>query len=304
MRAVLQRVTQAEVRVAGEVVGSIDAGLLVLLGVAPEDNAETVDWMAAKVLGLRIFADAEKPMNRSVQDIGGEILVVSQFTLTADTSRGKRPSFVSAAAPEHARAIYDLFVSRLDEDISVSTGKFGADMQVQLINDGPVTFVPGALMAASDSLFALAEIAILIAGFAAIVVVLRRDKDGGWDVEDAQRFQGMLAHAAFAVTFCFVPTLVNVVVQDPVTSLHIACALLGVQILGHSVGAMLLSSPRASGYLALTAGALIGLLQFTAFTDWGVQREFDLYLVGIIWHILMAGMLFLKLVRVSPKDAD
>lgn len=141
MKAVVQRVSEAQVSVDGAVIGAIDAGLLVLLGLAPKDTLETVEWMAAKVLGLRIFADDTKPMNRNVLDVGGQVLVVSQFTLTADTSRGKRPSFVTAAPPDQALELYNLFVSALEKSIAVSTGEFGADMQVQLVNDGPVTFV-------------------------------------------------------------------------------------------------------------------------------------------------------------------
>ncbi len=141
MRVLLQRVSSASVTVAGTRVGEIETGLLALVGVAPEDGAEQVRWMADKVLGLRIFADAHKPMNASVLDVGGALLVVSQFTLTADTSRGKRPSFTTAADPEHAREIYEQFVAALSHRAPVQTGVFGADMQVALVNDGPVTFL-------------------------------------------------------------------------------------------------------------------------------------------------------------------
>ena len=141
MRAVLQRVSQASVTVADRTVGSIDQGLLVLLGVAPEDDAATVAWMTDKILGLRVFADDAKPMNRSVMDVAGQILLVSQFTLTGDTRRGKRPSFTSAAKPDHALQIYQHLAAELSRSITVETGEFGADMQVALVNDGPVTFV-------------------------------------------------------------------------------------------------------------------------------------------------------------------
>lgn len=145
MKAVIQRVSSAQVEVAGETVGAIETGLLVLLGVQPEDASPEVAWMVDKILGLRIFADEQQPerknMNRSVMDIGGSVLVVSQFTLAADTSRGRRPSFGSAAAPEQANAIYQQTVEQLQKKIPTQTGVFGADMQVSLTNDGPVTFI-------------------------------------------------------------------------------------------------------------------------------------------------------------------
>ena len=151
MRVVLQRVSSASVAVAGETIGAIDQGLLALVGVAPNDADAQLLWMVEKVLGLRIFADAEKPMNRSLLDLDAVaepagILIVSQFTLTADTRRGKRPSFTTAAPPQHALHIYNKFVDQVEAaiagtNISVATGEFGADMQVSLVNDGPVTFV-------------------------------------------------------------------------------------------------------------------------------------------------------------------
>ena len=141
MKVLLQRVSEASVEVAGECVASIDSGLLALVGVAPEDGEEQLQWLADKTLGLRIFPDAAKPMNLSVADVSGELLVVSQFTLAADISRGRRPGFSGAAAPQHAEAVYDRFVEVLRETIPVQTGVFGADMQVSLINDGPVTFL-------------------------------------------------------------------------------------------------------------------------------------------------------------------
>jgi len=141
MKVLLQRVSEASVEVSGECVASIGPGLLALVGVAPEDGEEQLQWLADKTLGLRIFPDAAKPMNLSVADVSGELLVVSQFTLAADTSRGRRPGFSGAAAPQHAEAVYDRFVEVLRETMPVQTGVFGADMQVSLINDGPVTFL-------------------------------------------------------------------------------------------------------------------------------------------------------------------
>ena len=142
MRAVVQRVSRGEVRVAGDTVGVIDRGFVVLLGVVASDTADIAAKLAAKIAQLRIFPDDAKPMNRSVVDVGGAVLVVSQFTLVADTSRGNRPSFTTAAPPAHANAIYDAFVSAMRTQVAhVACGEFGADMQVELVNDGPVTFV-------------------------------------------------------------------------------------------------------------------------------------------------------------------
>lgn len=142
MRALLQRVSEACVTIAGETVARIDDGLLVLLGIFPDDSTAEIDYLVDKLLGLRIFADGDKAMNRSVKDINGEVLVVSQFTLAADTSRGRRPGFSAAAAPEIAEPLYEQFVATLRQQWpSVATGEFGADMQVQLVNDGPVTIL-------------------------------------------------------------------------------------------------------------------------------------------------------------------
>jgi len=142
MRALLQRVSEASVTIAGNRVARIDAGLLVLLGIFPSDGIAEINYLVDKLLGLRIFADGDKAMNRSVEDINGEVLVVSQFTLAADTSRGRRPGFSSAAPPEIAEPLYEQFVARLRERWPrIATGEFGADMQVQLINDGPVTIL-------------------------------------------------------------------------------------------------------------------------------------------------------------------
>jgi len=142
MKALLQRVTEASVKVDGEEIGAIGPGLLVFLGVEPGDGDAETDWLADKLLALRIFPGDGKPMNRSVTDVDGELLVVSQFTLAADTSRGNRPGFSSAAAPELAEKLYESFVGALrDRGAGVATGRFGADMQVALVNDGPVTFL-------------------------------------------------------------------------------------------------------------------------------------------------------------------
>ncbi|RZI95812.1 MAG: D-tyrosyl-tRNA(Tyr) deacylase [Variovorax sp.] len=140
MKAVLQRVAQARVDIAGETVGAIGAGLLVLLCAEQGDTDAAAERMLAKILKLRIFSDDAGKMNRSVQDIGGGLLVVSQFTLAADVSGGNRPSFTGAAAPDEGRRLYDLFVARARAAHPVvATGVFAADMRVHLVNDGPVT---------------------------------------------------------------------------------------------------------------------------------------------------------------------
>lgn len=142
MHALLQRVTQASVVVDALRIASIDAGLLVFVGVFPSDTKKIAEKLADRTVDLRIFADAAKPMNRSVVDVDGAVLVVSQFTLAADTSNGRRPSFTSAAPPEQARVLYEAFVERIRQRVGrVETGRFGADMQVALVNDGPVTFL-------------------------------------------------------------------------------------------------------------------------------------------------------------------
>jgi D-aminoacyl-tRNA deacylase len=142
MRAVLQRVRRAAVVVAGETVGATEAGWLVLLGVAPTDTPAEAAWLADKVAHLRAFADDAGKMNRSVLDVRGGVLVVSQFTLYGDTRRGRRPSFTGAAPPALAEPLYERFAAELRAvGLPVATGRFGADMQVELVNDGPVTFV-------------------------------------------------------------------------------------------------------------------------------------------------------------------
>jgi D-tyrosyl-tRNA(Tyr) deacylase len=142
MRAVVQRVSQARVVVGDEVVGGIGRGLLVLLGVAPSDGLAQANWLADKVIGLRIFADAEGKMNLSVGDVGGGVLVVSQFTLYGDCRKGRRPSFIGAAPPEMAVPLYEAFVDAVRaQGVPTATGRFGAMMQVELVNDGPVTLI-------------------------------------------------------------------------------------------------------------------------------------------------------------------
>ena len=143
MRVVLQRVKSASVTVEGETISAIGAGLLLLVGVARGDGEAEADWLAAKVAGLRVMGDDEGKMNRSVTDAGGAILAVSQFTLLADTRKGKRPSFVGAAPPEGAERLFDFFCERLRAAgvEQVETGRFGAMMEVALVNDGPVTIV-------------------------------------------------------------------------------------------------------------------------------------------------------------------
>ena len=141
MRVVIQRVSSASVSIGGKVHSAIGAGLMVLLGVGHDDGQEDIDWLVRKVAGLRIFDDEAGVMNRSVVEIGGEALVVSQFTLMASTRKGNRPSYIGAAGHEVAIPLYESFCQALSEAVGrpVGTGEFGADMQVALVNDGPVT---------------------------------------------------------------------------------------------------------------------------------------------------------------------
>lgn len=142
MKALIQRVTQAKVDVDGKTVGSIDQGLLALVGVDRGDDLDAVDKLAHKLLNYRVFADDEGRMNLNVQQVGGQLLLVSQFTLSADTRKGLRPSFTSAAPPADGEARFNDLVARVrDRYDRVETGQFGADMQVSLVNDGPVTFL-------------------------------------------------------------------------------------------------------------------------------------------------------------------
>jgi D-aminoacyl-tRNA deacylase len=142
MRTVLQRVKRAHVDVAGETVGSIRIGLVILLGVTNSDSRADADYLAEKIIHLRIFPDEARRMNRSLLDVEGGLLVVSQFTLYGDCRKGRRPSFDEAAPPEQARSLYEYFVQRLkSSNIAVETGVFQAEMEIHLINDGPVTFI-------------------------------------------------------------------------------------------------------------------------------------------------------------------
>ena len=143
MRTIVQRVSSASVSIEGEVVGQIGKGVMLLLGITPEDTQQDADWLVGKISRLRIFDDANGVMNLSLQDIGGEALVVSQFTLMASYKKGNRPSYIHAAPPAVAIPLYEYFVAQLQQALGrpVPTGRFGADMQVSLTNDGPVTIV-------------------------------------------------------------------------------------------------------------------------------------------------------------------
>ncbi|MCI6743522.1 MAG: D-aminoacyl-tRNA deacylase [Paraprevotella sp.] len=141
MRAVIQRVQHASVTIDGKLKSRIQKGFLVLLGIEDADTEEDMEWLARKIVALRVFDDEQGVMNRNIQDAGGEILVVSQFTLMASYKKGNRPSWIRAARHEHAIPLYEAFTERLSQDLPgrVQTGEFGADMQVELLNDGPVT---------------------------------------------------------------------------------------------------------------------------------------------------------------------
>ena len=141
MRLVLQRVSSASVTIEGQITGQIGTGLLILAGIEHEDTAEDAVWLVQKATQMRIFGDAEGKMNLCVKDIGGDLLVVSQFTLHASTKKGNRPSFIRAARPEHAIPLYEQFLTMLETEMGkkVERGVFGADMKVALVNDGPVT---------------------------------------------------------------------------------------------------------------------------------------------------------------------
>ena len=141
MKIIVQRVKQAQVSIDGQVYSQIKQGLVLLVGVGPEDQPEDLDYAVRKLVNMRIFSDAEGKMNLSVKDIEGEILSISQFTLFADTKKGNRPTFTGAAKPDVAEAFYLEFNQELAKEVPVQTGIFGADMQVELINDGPVTII-------------------------------------------------------------------------------------------------------------------------------------------------------------------
>jgi D-tyrosyl-tRNA(Tyr) deacylase len=143
MKAVIQRVSEASVKIEGIVKGQINSGLLVLLGIEEADNAEDIEWLCGKIGRLRIFGDENGVMNLSIQERGGDILLISQFTLHASTKKGNRPSYIKAARPEIAIPLYEAFIKKLEQELGkpIQTGEFGADMKVSLVNDGPVTII-------------------------------------------------------------------------------------------------------------------------------------------------------------------
>lgn len=143
MKTVIQRVSEASVKIHNSIAGEIKTGLLVLVGIENDDSLEDANWLASKIINLRIFSDENGLMNLSVKEINGEILLISQFTLHAKTKKGNRPSFIQAARPEVAIPLYEAFKKALEKELekSIQTGKFGADMKVTLINDGPVTII-------------------------------------------------------------------------------------------------------------------------------------------------------------------
>jgi hypothetical protein len=154
----------------------------------------------------------------------------------------------------------------------------------------------------ADILFATAEVAIALAGFSAIVAIFKRNSEGMWQKQDADRFNGMVLHAVSAVVFSFLPYLLYVIIQDVVTAIHFSSVMLGVQLVGHSLIVIRLGTTGRGGSYAMGAfGVLVGLLQLTVFTDWAAHREMDIYLAGIIWHILQAGLLFILLIWI-PKS--
>lgn len=141
MKIVIQRVARASVSIEGDIKGQIEQGLVLLVGIGPDDGEEDLAYAARKIINMRIFADDEGKMNRSVQDVGGAILSISQFTLFADTKKGNRPAFIGAASPDRANTLYQQLNQLLAQAVPVQTGVFGADMQIDLVNDGPVTIV-------------------------------------------------------------------------------------------------------------------------------------------------------------------
>ena len=143
MRVVVQSVSHSNVKVAGEVIGKINEGLMVLVSFVDEDNDTDLGWMTKKIINLRIFNDDEGKMNRSVQDVGGDILLISQFTLHGSTKKGNRPSFIKAAKPDFANVMYERFIKVLEQSLGkeIQTGEFGGDMKVSLVNDGPTTII-------------------------------------------------------------------------------------------------------------------------------------------------------------------
>ena len=143
MIAVIQRVTESSVKIEGEVKAKIGLGLTILVGIEEADNQEDIEWLSRKITNMRIFNDEEGVMNKSVQDVEGDILLISQFTLHASTKKGNRPSYIKAAKPDVAIPLYEQFIKQVEADLgkSVQTGEFGADMKVSLVNDGPVTII-------------------------------------------------------------------------------------------------------------------------------------------------------------------
>lgn len=143
MKVIIQRVSKASVTIKNKIVSEIDQGVLVLLGIANDDTFETIKWLTNKIINLRIFNDQNDKMNLSLKDINGEVIVVSQFTLLANTKKGTRPSYINAAKPEIAIPLYEQFITQFEKDLGkkIGTGVFGADMKINLINDGPVTIV-------------------------------------------------------------------------------------------------------------------------------------------------------------------
>lgn len=143
MRAVIQRVSEASVTIAGKQVASIEHGLLILLGIVDDDTEDDINWLSNKIVNMRIFPDENAIMNASILDCKGDIIVVSQFTLHANTKKGNRPSYIKAAKPDIAIPLYEAFIKKLEIDLgkSIQTGEFGADMKVALVNDGPVTII-------------------------------------------------------------------------------------------------------------------------------------------------------------------
>ena len=143
MKVVIQRVSSASVTIETEIVANIQAGLLVLVGIEDEDSLEDINWLSQKIINLRIFGDENQVMNLSVKDIQGDIIIVSQFTLHASTKKGNRPSYIKASKPEIAVPLYEKFVKQMELELGkkIQTGKFGADMKVALVNDGPVTLI-------------------------------------------------------------------------------------------------------------------------------------------------------------------
>jgi D-tyrosyl-tRNA(Tyr) deacylase len=147
MKAVIQRVTQASVTIDDQVISSIKKGLLVFLGITDIDSDSDIKWLSNKIINLRIFNDEKNIMNKSLLDIGGEIIIVSQFTLLASTKKGNRPSYIKAAKPDFAIHLYDRFITQIEQDLGkkAGTGVFGADMKINLLNDGPVTILMDSL---------------------------------------------------------------------------------------------------------------------------------------------------------------